>query len=53
MDTLDGILYVCFIAAALIGALLVFHGAAMLIYWYRCKRVERFNSGRRFFDRVK
>jgi TRAP-type uncharacterized transport system fused permease subunit len=51
---IDGILYVCFLVVAIIGALLIFHGLAMIIYWMRCKRIERYNnSGRRFFDRVK
>jgi uncharacterized membrane protein HdeD (DUF308 family) len=51
---LDGILYVCSMVAALIGALLVFHGAGMIIYYFRGRKVTKYNNaGHRFFDRVK
>jgi hypothetical protein len=54
MTYLDGILYICFMVAAMIGALIVFHGAGMLIYYFRGRRVEKYNNaGHWFFDRVK
>ncbi len=54
MDYLDGILYVCFLVAAIIGVLLVAQGIDLLLCWRREWKVERYNNaGHRFFDRLK
>lgn len=35
MDNLDMIIYICFFVAAIIGALLVFHGLGLIYLWLR------------------
>ena len=57
MDTLnfiDGVLYVCLMAAALIFALILFHAVGLIFLWWRERKVMKYNNaGHRFFDRVK
>jgi hypothetical protein len=41
MGNLDMILYICFFAAAVLAALLCFHGVGCLFMWWRTRKAVK------------